>query len=167
MYERFGIAPNTMTIRHGLIQDGLQTIQSRHFCFEDGTIFSSFFCVYLYYPIFCIRPCQYEGEYSEATKKYLQVQEILHEISQNNPRYGDREDRLNSTRATIFSRLGDNFIFLGFQVWRLEGSNPFVVDTCETGMGGRGYTLLTPLETLEMLDDPKLKFDPFFSIRGE
>ncbi|PHI18319.1 hypothetical protein CEQ90_18590 [Lewinellaceae bacterium SD302] len=33
--------------------------------------------------------------------------------------------------------------FIGFTVWRREGSNPFEPDTCETGMAGRGYTLLT------------------------
>ena len=33
--------------------------------------------------------------------------------------------------------------FLGFTVWRREGSNPFAPDTCETGLAGRGYTLLT------------------------
>ncbi|MBC6993153.1 gliding motility-associated C-terminal domain-containing protein [Neolewinella lacunae] len=42
--------------------------------------------------------------------------------------------------------------FLGFTVWRRDGSNPFVVDTCETGLAGRGYTLLTPTETTEMED---------------
>ena len=49
--------------------------------------------------------------------------------------------------------------FLGFQVWRREGSNPFTPDTCETGLDGRGYELLTPLETLEMLDDRFVYFD--------
>lgn len=53
----------------------------------------------------------------------------------------------------------DNPTFLGFKVYRREGSNPFVVDTCETGMEGRGYTLLTPLETTEMLDDRYVYFD--------
>ncbi|MEO0340290.1 MAG: gliding motility-associated C-terminal domain-containing protein, partial [Bacteroidota bacterium] len=32
--------------------------------------------------------------------------------------------------------------FLGFSVWRREGSNPFTPDTCETGLAGRGYTQL-------------------------
>ena len=35
-------------------------------------------------------------------------------------------------------------VFEGFTVWRREGSNNFPVDTCETGLAGRGYTLLTP-----------------------
>ncbi len=43
-------------------------------------------------------------------------------------------------------------LFLGFTVWRRIGSNPFVVDTCETGLSGRGYTKLTPTETMEMED---------------
>lgn len=29
--------------------------------------------------------------------------------------------------------------FIGFSVWRREGSNPFAPDTCETGLGGKGY----------------------------
>jgi gliding motility-associated-like protein len=36
--------------------------------------------------------------------------------------------------------------FEGFTVWRREGSNNFAPDTCETGLEGRGYTLLTPDE---------------------
>lgn len=35
----------------------------------------------------------------------------------------------------------DNFI--GFSVWRREGSNPFPIDTCETGLAGKGYVMLT------------------------
>lgn len=30
--------------------------------------------------------------------------------------------------------------FIGFSVWRREGSNPFALDTCEVGLEGRGYT---------------------------
>ena len=33
--------------------------------------------------------------------------------------------------------------FLGFTVWRREGSNNFTPDTCETGLAGRGYVELT------------------------
>ncbi len=33
----------------------------------------------------------------------------------------------------------DNY-FLGFSVWRREGSNPFVPDSCTPGLAGRGYT---------------------------
>ena len=43
-------------------------------------------------------------------------------------------------------------MFLGFTVWRREGSNDFAPDTCETGLAGRGYTLLTQPETNEMQD---------------
>ncbi|MBL7808350.1 MAG: gliding motility-associated C-terminal domain-containing protein [Saprospiraceae bacterium] len=35
--------------------------------------------------------------------------------------------------------------FLGFSVWRREGSNPFIPDTCDPGLAGKGYTQLTPL----------------------
>lgn len=43
-------------------------------------------------------------------------------------------------------------LFLGFTVWRREGSNPFTPDTCQTGLAGRGYTQITPRETQEMQD---------------
>jgi len=46
----------------------------------------------------------------------------------------------------------DDPTFLGFTVWRREGSNPFEPDTCRTGLAGRGYTLLTRPETMEMAD---------------
>ncbi|MDO8367946.1 MAG: gliding motility-associated C-terminal domain-containing protein [Saprospiraceae bacterium] len=35
-----------------------------------------------------------------------------------------------------------NNYFLGFSVWRREGSNPFVIDTCTPGLAGKGYTQL-------------------------
>ncbi len=35
--------------------------------------------------------------------------------------------------------IDDNYFF-GFSVWRREGSNPFVPDSCETGLAGKGYT---------------------------
>ncbi|MFN0034067.1 MAG: gliding motility-associated C-terminal domain-containing protein [Saprospiraceae bacterium] len=35
-----------------------------------------------------------------------------------------------------------NNYFLGFSVWRREGSNPFVPDNCEPGLAGKGYTQL-------------------------
>jgi hypothetical protein len=34
--------------------------------------------------------------------------------------------------------------FRGFTVWRKKGCDPFTPDYCETGLGGRGYTKLTP-----------------------
>ena len=34
--------------------------------------------------------------------------------------------------------------FRGFTVWRKKGCDPFTPDYCETGLGGRGYTRLTP-----------------------
>ncbi len=33
--------------------------------------------------------------------------------------------------------------FFGFSVWRREGSNPFVIDTCTPGLAGKGYNELT------------------------
>ncbi|MBN8677304.1 MAG: gliding motility-associated C-terminal domain-containing protein [Chitinophagales bacterium] len=41
-----------------------------------------------------------------------------------------------------FCEDADNDYFLGFSVWRREGSNPFVPDTCEPGLVGKGYTQL-------------------------
>ncbi len=35
-----------------------------------------------------------------------------------------------------------NNFFLGFSVWRREGSNPFVIDTCTPGLAGKGYVEL-------------------------
>lgn len=32
--------------------------------------------------------------------------------------------------------------FLGFSVWRREGSNPFLIDTCDPGLAGKGYAQL-------------------------
>ncbi|NJC26849.1 T9SS type B sorting domain-containing protein [Neolewinella antarctica] len=42
--------------------------------------------------------------------------------------------------------------FEGFNVYRRIGSNPFVVDTCVTGLAGEGYTRLTDPVTMEMVD---------------
>jgi gliding motility-associated-like protein len=39
-------------------------------------------------------------------------------------------------------RCGTSSNFLGFSVWRKEGSNPFPIDTCTPGLVGKGYTLL-------------------------
>jgi len=50
-------------------------------------------------------------------------------------------------------------LFLGFQVYRREGSNPFAADTCETGLDGRGYTLVTPQAINEMDDDRYVYLD--------
>lgn len=33
-----------------------------------------------------------------------------------------------------------NNYFQGFSIWRREGSNQFPIDTCETGLNGKGYT---------------------------
>ena len=40
----------------------------------------------------------------------------------------------------------------GFSVYRREGSNNFVPDTCETGLAGRGYTLLNDAPVTTMSD---------------
>lgn len=39
--------------------------------------------------------------------------------------------------------------FYGFSVWRREGSNPFVVDTCAPGLAGQGYTQLVLVTKLQ------------------
>ncbi len=38
-----------------------------------------------------------------------------------------------------------NNYFLGFSIWRREGSNPFVIDTCDPGLAGKGYTQLVAI----------------------
>ena len=42
--------------------------------------------------------------------------------------------------------------FRGFRIWRSESSNPFVIDTCDPGLEGRGYTLLTPSPVQDVVD---------------
>ncbi|THH42031.1 gliding motility-associated C-terminal domain-containing protein [Neolewinella litorea] len=42
--------------------------------------------------------------------------------------------------------------FLGFTVWRREGSNNFTPDTCQTGLAGRGYTQITDTEVRDIAD---------------
>ncbi len=39
-----------------------------------------------------------------------------------------------------FCETTENNSFYGFSVWRREGSNPFVPDTCAPGLAGKGYT---------------------------
>ncbi len=46
----------------------------------------------------------------------------------------------------------ENPDFLGFTVWRREGSNSFAPDTCETGLAGRGYVELTDTEINDIAD---------------
>ena len=46
----------------------------------------------------------------------------------------------------------DNFI--GFSVWRREGSNPFTIDTCQTGLAGRGYVKIAQNLKVYNYSDP-------------
>jgi gliding motility-associated-like protein len=46
----------------------------------------------------------------------------------------------------------DNF-FQGFTVWRRQGSNLFALDTCETGLAGKGYTKITNIPIQDIVDD--------------
>ncbi|MEM7572167.1 MAG: gliding motility-associated C-terminal domain-containing protein [Bacteroidota bacterium] len=55
--------------------------------------------------------------------------------------------------------LDGTLAFLGFSVWRREGSNNFEVDTCITGLEGRGYTQLEPDRIMEMQDGRFVFFD--------
>ena len=48
--------------------------------------------------------------------------------------------------------------FLGFTVWRREGSNAFLPDTCETGLAGRGYTEISTGEISDVDDDGRYTF---------
>lgn len=45
-----------------------------------------------------------------------------------------------------------NDYFKGFSIWRRQGSNPFEVDSCESGLRGRGYTRIA-FNQLNMSDD--------------
>ncbi len=47
-----------------------------------------------------------------------------------------------SWESPYFCENAENEYFRGFSIWRREGSNPFIVDTCTTGLAGRGYTRL-------------------------
>ncbi len=47
--------------------------------------------------------------------------------------------------------------FLGFTVWRREGSNVFPIDTCTPGLAGRGYTKLT-LSAIKTTKDGRYYF---------
>jgi gliding motility-associated-like protein len=50
-----------------------------------------------------------------------------------------------------FCENAPNKYFYGFSVWRREGSNPFMLDTCNPGLAGKGYTELIFL-TKQMKD---------------
>lgn len=43
--------------------------------------------------------------------------------------------------------------FRGFSVWRREGSNLFPIDTCETGLAGRGYVRLNNILTRDIVSN--------------
>lgn len=45
-----------------------------------------------------------------------------------------------------------NEYFRGFTVWKRIGSNNFPIDSCETGLDGRGYEQLTPIPIMDMQD---------------
>lgn len=49
--------------------------------------------------------------------------------------------------------------FEGFSVWRRLGSNDFPIDTCETGLDGRGYERLTPTPVQEIDGGRYIFFD--------
>ena len=50
--------------------------------------------------------------------------------------------------------------FRGFTVWRRLGSNAFPPDTCLPGLEGRGYTKLTPIAIMDMVDGRYIFEDP-------
>jgi nucleoside phosphorylase len=59
---------------------------------------------------------QYEGNYQEATKKYLQALEIISQISVKKTQESNDKDnltKLTSLRASILSKLGDNLVYVG------------------------------------------------------
>ncbi|MEL6391296.1 MAG: gliding motility-associated C-terminal domain-containing protein [Bacteroidota bacterium] len=58
----------------------------------------------------------------------------------------------------VCDTLDGDLDFLGFSVWRREGSNQFEIDTCVTGLAGRGYTQVAD-RLLEMDNDRYIFFD--------
>ena len=57
-----------------------------------------------------------------------------------------------SWESPYFCEDNGNPDFLGFTVWRREGSNNFAPDTCETGLAGRGYVELTTRPIIDQAD---------------
>ena len=43
--------------------------------------------------------------------------------------------------------------FQGFTVWRKVGTNPFIVDSCDPGLEGKGYEKLTLSPIMDVVDD--------------
>ncbi|MGB3801908.1 MAG: gliding motility-associated C-terminal domain-containing protein [Lewinella sp.] len=64
----------------------------------------------------------------------------------------DDETIVVTWESPYFCETNENPDFLGFTVWRREGSNNFAPDTCETGLAGRGYTELTDTEISDLAD---------------
>ena len=64
----------------------------------------------------------------------------------------DEETITVSWESPYACETNENPDFLGFTVWRREGSNNFEPDTCETGLAGRGYTELTDTEVSDQED---------------
>jgi len=56
---------------------------------------------------------QYEGNYQEATKNYLQALEFLYQILDNDTKYLQEQNNLTSLRGIILSKLGDNLVYVG------------------------------------------------------
>ncbi|CAH0999795.1 hypothetical protein LEM8419_01095 [Neolewinella maritima] len=76
------------------------------------------------------------------------------------------EDLITLSWANPYScEDSDDPDFLGFTVWRREGSNNFAPDTCETGLAGRGYIQLTDTEITDEADG-RYVFEDMDVIRG-
>lgn len=56
---------------------------------------------------------QYEGNYQEVTKKYLQALEIIYQIPSDKIQDLGDQGNLTSIRATILAKLGDNLTYVG------------------------------------------------------
>lgn len=92
----------------------------------------------------------YFDDFGLATLKTVQIKVVgpSPEDVQANPRSNEIEV---NWELPYFCEDTEEDYFLGFSVWRREGSNPFQIDTCTPGLGGQGYTRIIG-NTNEILD---------------
>ncbi len=85
-----------------------------------------------------------EDNYLSPTSGFTDLKTLLIKVVGPPPLNLNADSEDNKVQLTWDSPyacdvVDDNYFF-GFSVWRREGSNPFIPDTCETGLAGKGYT---------------------------
>lgn len=85
-----------------------------------------------------------EDNYLSATSGFTDLKTLLIKVVGPPPLNLQADSKDNTVQLTwnlpyACDQIDDNY-FYGFSVWRKEGSNPFIPDTCETGLAGKGYT---------------------------